>query len=777
MKRLLYLLPILCCLLSTAVFGEGIRSGHHTDGVYLVVPSNADGNFRRGGPRIYLADATDASDEIQAAIDAAEQSATADYPGKVKLLPGRYNIQSALYIGYDTVNNHQVAQENEGCVLEGIGDVYILWTGSTATNMGDADFMLNVGPSGSSFREPIVKNIKLLPNDKQNGLYLTNAAYAGVDGVYIYGPKFIGICSRSSWLCDLKNMEINTCDGMAAILAGATSTTIRNLTVTNSDDSEMPVVRSYAIDNGDDSTRDRTVDSDDYPFWPGEAISDGSKSAIYLANGGPLEAISNANRNTKRIIVAHYGGDTTAFADNADLTGASSGNTAKADVSGETAFDVRAAVYLNMSSGHADTLDFEANIYGSSYPMLRVHAAHSSVLTNCRFADAGTSESDARAQADTHIEAEYCNGLTIRNVSSLNNVTDMMDTLVNVDKDDLDQDNDDTVESVSYVSGGATTRLANGDTVYLWDGAGGITDGEYTITADSWYGTGFKIDEDPGADATGIDMYPISAVARDLGSESVLLESCCNTIVDNVEVRGMKDAIVTLDSGCTNCTVRNIWDRSTGIYTTEAYGLYDGRCADLVADSGTDTQIAGLKFYDYSSWQYSGQKNTTQVWDEVRNGLHKTRITLHRLEMDITEVAADPDGWGTVQIYTFPQGRVLVLGVTTDLVCDATSNYDGDGDIGDTAEGDFSIGTTATSDTDLSGDATDIDLCPVTSVVLSSGTGDGHGALAASAQFDGTSSAKEAHLNMIWDAASVAGNTKVAWYGTVTILWVDLGDY
>jgi hypothetical protein len=139
--------------------------------------------------------------------------------------------------------------------------------------------------------------------------------------------------------------------------------------------------------------------------------------------------------------------------------------------------------------------------------------------------------------------------------------------------------------------------------------------------------------------------------------------------------------------------------------------------------------------------------------------------------------------WGSSKVYDFPAGRILVLGCTANFTKITFNTEAGaTGDIAGGGSGDYSIGSTATADATLS--TTDVDLLPSSAMldpfVAGVGRGNAGTALAAAAQFDGTATAIDAYLNAIIDDADVsdgAANDIVYFTGTVTLSWVNLGDY
>lgn len=151
--------------------------------------------------------------------------------------------------------------------------------------------------------------------------------------------------------------------------------------------------------------------------------------------------------------------------------------------------------------------------------------------------------------------------------------------------------------------------------------------------------------------------------------------------------------------------------------------------------------------------------------------LHVTTLNLDRTP--VTVVGATGVGFGSVQLGTFPQGRILILGVTVSLAFPIISTA---GDLADTADGDFAMGTIVCTDGDLT-DADDVSILPKTATAsnaLSTAVG---AALAASAQFDGTTTAVPIILNVALDDAETDETSILGATGNVTITWIDLGDY
>jgi len=129
------------------------------------------------------------------------------------------------------------------------------------------------------------------------------------------------------------------------------------------------------------------------------------------------------------------------------------------------------------------------------------------------------------------------------------------------------------------------------------------------------------------------------------------------------------------------------------------------------------------------------------------------------------------------KIYDFPAGRISILGVTATLQQKTTSAIlttlnSGTGSIG--------LGTATASATTLA--TTMVNLMPATAFTSSAtinvaGTAVS-AALAAAAQFDGTSTPVDVFLNTAYaTTGDVDADATQTISGTVVITWVNLGDY
>jgi hypothetical protein len=159
----------------------------------------------------------------------------------------------------------------------------------------------------------------------------------------------------------------------------------------------------------------------------------------------------------------------------------------------------------------------------------------------------------------------------------------------------------------------------------------------------------------------------------------------------------------------------------------------------------------------------------------VESGLiNRTRIELDDVGITVTDALAYADK----QLATFPTGRILVYGVLSSLQFSVTS--DRTATINASAAMDYALGSVAASNTTLS--STMVDLLAKQDHTLDGAddafTAAANAALAAAAQFDGTSTPLSAYLNVSFPTGTEidADGTLVA-RGWIEITWTNLGKY
>jgi hypothetical protein len=168
----------------------------------------------------------------------------------------------------------------------------------------------------------------------------------------------------------------------------------------------------------------------------------------------------------------------------------------------------------------------------------------------------------------------------------------------------------------------------------------------------------------------------------------------------------------------------------------------------------------------------SAQQATCVATEAGVGVVHQTTLTLTAL----AQAVVNGTEYQGTQLYDFPLGRILVLGCRANLQQTTTSVLAST--LNASSTGAVSIGTVTASSTTLA--STMVDLLPSTAFT-SSATVNVAGtavaaALAASAQFDGTATAKDVFLNSAFaTTADVDADATMTWSGTVVLTWVNLG--
>lgn len=153
--------------------------------------------------------------------------------------------------------------------------------------------------------------------------------------------------------------------------------------------------------------------------------------------------------------------------------------------------------------------------------------------------------------------------------------------------------------------------------------------------------------------------------------------------------------------------------------------------------------------------------------------IHQTSLTLTAVSVTMTD-ATTAGSHGSILLYDFPAGAIHLLGATYDLTTLA-----GAGGIGDTAALVGSIGTVTMATDNATLTSTEADVIPSTAGTLTGGAGTlkSQTTTALSTILDGTTTAKDAWLNLAVPDAGSSANDTVTVAGTVTVFWINLGDY
>lgn len=207
---------------------------------------------------------------------------------------------------------------------------------------------------------------------------------------------------------------------------------------------------------------------------------------------------------------------------------------------------------------------------------------------------------------------------------------------------------------------------------------------------------------------------------------------------------------------------------SNGVVWTCAKGGMAGYLGDAVfvassAGLGSVATAVGAAFVD-----------TVVAAEQISGAVHKTVLTL----TDVAQTVVNGTEYQGSQLYTFPVGRILILGCIATLAQKTTSAIAGTLNSGVT--GAVALGSVTASSTTLS--STMANILPSTAFTSSTtinvaGTAVS-GALASDVQLDGTSTAVKVFLNSAYaTTGDVDADATQTFTGSVTLHWVNLGDY
>lgn len=223
---------------------------------------------------------------------------------------------------------------------------------------------------------------------------------------------------------------------------------------------------------------------------------------------------------------------------------------------------------------------------------------------------------------------------------------------------------------------------------------------------------------------------------------------------------GLNEATFSVRSGNYDTTVAT---RSAGVWTLTAAGAAIV-ASNVATDVATVANAVGVAV-----------GATVSALEYGKGGIvNKTVLTL----ASTLQAIVDATEYQGTKIYTFPEGRILVLGVTASIAQTTTSALATT--LNASSTGALALGTATASSTTLN--STMADLLPSTAFTSSAtvnvaGTAVG-AALAAAAQFDGTTTAKDVYLNTAFATTTdVDGNATQTLSGTITMTWISLGDY
>lgn len=205
---------------------------------------------------------------------------------------------------------------------------------------------------------------------------------------------------------------------------------------------------------------------------------------------------------------------------------------------------------------------------------------------------------------------------------------------------------------------------------------------------------------------------------------------------------------------------------------------YSFRCTVFTAGTAAVT-LSNLSTNLLSIRSTGSPNGTTVTAEEQGDGiLHRTILRLTSTPVTVISVTTGA-GVGGTKLYDFPQGRLSILGVMSDVSVVIAA-----GDQADftdaTPAGDAGIGTVAPANADALGtDATDDDFATATALTMAAYSTNVQCPSEAALHMDGTSTAKDMYVNLLIDAGDIDDGVTTTVYasGYVIITWMNLGDF
>jgi len=166
----------------------------------------------------------------------------------------------------------------------------------------------------------------------------------------------------------------------------------------------------------------------------------------------------------------------------------------------------------------------------------------------------------------------------------------------------------------------------------------------------------------------------------------------------------------------------------------------------------------------------------TAVESSAGGGVHKTVLTLN----EVAQAVINGTEYQSTKVYTFPEGRIQVLGAITNLAQKTTSSVAPGATLNASSTGALGLGSAAASNVALT--STMVDMGPTTAFTSSAtinvaGTAV-QSVLAAPAQFDGHTTPVPVYVNTAYATTTdVDADATQTLTGTITLTWINLGDF
>jgi hypothetical protein len=184
-----------------------------------------------------------------------------------------------------------------------------------------------------------------------------------------------------------------------------------------------------------------------------------------------------------------------------------------------------------------------------------------------------------------------------------------------------------------------------------------------------------------------------------------------------------------------------------------------------------DDIVTGEDFYKTGNNGSTLGSGTNVTITNTVAGVNQTVITFAAYAMTITDHGAD-GAQGSFKMIDFPEGMIEILGAVGDLsvVCGTTG-------LSATATYDAAIGTETCGIDNSTLAGAEQDIVNLVQGDLSTSAADWDLVTVVSANFDGHTAADDAWLNVAFEQDDCSTNDVATITGTVTITWVNLGDY
>lgn len=166
----------------------------------------------------------------------------------------------------------------------------------------------------------------------------------------------------------------------------------------------------------------------------------------------------------------------------------------------------------------------------------------------------------------------------------------------------------------------------------------------------------------------------------------------------------------------------------------------------------------------------------TSASDKSKGAFKQKKVHLQNQAVSLIGTnLGNTNGYGGVKVYDFDEGRVIVYGAVFDCSVVIDTDFVAAGSGLDMACGTSVAGVTTgvTAFTSVQADIIpNVNVDPFTNTTTRFST-----ALAASAQFDGTTTAKDIYVNLLVDSGDIATNVTAYVTGDLWITYSPLGDF